>query len=321
MTGIPDPAARSPDEAALLTAVLADLPNDLPRLVYADWLDDRDDPRGEFLRRFTHAVRTGVPLPDYPAAPPGWLELTGINLIRGLVELGYADRLGPFLSAADTALRLTPVRFGRDVPALGESRFGGQPDLPSDIEWPRTAVRPLAFLAQFDFAEFAVSPAARPLPSGQRLAVFYDSWEQPWDGGDGFRLVTFDAVTPLIRRPWPAGLDRWQQPSACRLKCVETLTVPAFDSPHLDRLPLHDDAGEYFDLASETAGGHQLLGHPRPIQGDVFGESDRRLLLELNSDELLGWCWGDSGALYLQMPSADLAVGRFDRVSLRLQCY
>jgi uncharacterized protein (TIGR02996 family) len=33
---------------ALLQAVLASPDDDTPRLVYADWLEERGDPRGEF---------------------------------------------------------------------------------------------------------------------------------------------------------------------------------------------------------------------------------------------------------------------------------
>jgi uncharacterized protein (TIGR02996 family) len=38
------------DEAALYRAVAANPADEAPRLVYADWLDERDDPRGEYLR-------------------------------------------------------------------------------------------------------------------------------------------------------------------------------------------------------------------------------------------------------------------------------
>ena len=39
-----------PEADALLDAIFAEPDDDTPRLVYADWLDDRDDPRGPFLR-------------------------------------------------------------------------------------------------------------------------------------------------------------------------------------------------------------------------------------------------------------------------------
>jgi len=38
------------EHAAFLAAVLAAPDDDLPRLIYADWLDERGDPRGEFIR-------------------------------------------------------------------------------------------------------------------------------------------------------------------------------------------------------------------------------------------------------------------------------
>lgn len=41
---------RSAEEAGLLQAILEDPDCDTPRLIYADWLDDRSDPRGEFIR-------------------------------------------------------------------------------------------------------------------------------------------------------------------------------------------------------------------------------------------------------------------------------
>jgi uncharacterized protein (TIGR02996 family) len=42
--------AATPDTAAQLLAAVADAPDDDgPRLVYADWLSERDDPRGEFI--------------------------------------------------------------------------------------------------------------------------------------------------------------------------------------------------------------------------------------------------------------------------------
>jgi uncharacterized protein (TIGR02996 family) len=38
------------DETAFIEAILADPEDEAPRLIYADWLEERGDPRGEFLR-------------------------------------------------------------------------------------------------------------------------------------------------------------------------------------------------------------------------------------------------------------------------------
>lgn len=42
------------DEDALLAAIAAAPAAALPRLVHADWLDDRSDPRGELVRAEVH---------------------------------------------------------------------------------------------------------------------------------------------------------------------------------------------------------------------------------------------------------------------------
>jgi uncharacterized protein (TIGR02996 family) len=44
---------------AFIRAIVDSPGDDLPRLVYADWLDDRDDPRGAYLRAECEAVGTG----------------------------------------------------------------------------------------------------------------------------------------------------------------------------------------------------------------------------------------------------------------------
>jgi len=48
----------SDDEAVFFSAILAAPDDPLPKLVFADWLDERGDPRGAYLRRTVeHGVR------------------------------------------------------------------------------------------------------------------------------------------------------------------------------------------------------------------------------------------------------------------------
>src|SRR6476619_528897 len=47
------------EDEAFIRAIVDSPGDDLPRLVYADWLDDRDDPRGAYLRAERKAVVTG----------------------------------------------------------------------------------------------------------------------------------------------------------------------------------------------------------------------------------------------------------------------
>src|SRR5213078_1683780 len=49
------------DHAAFLRAIRAAPDDDLPRLVYADYLDERGDPRGEFIRLQCELARGDCP--------------------------------------------------------------------------------------------------------------------------------------------------------------------------------------------------------------------------------------------------------------------
>jgi uncharacterized protein (TIGR02996 family) len=73
-----------PADHHFLAAIAADPHDRLPRLVYADWLDERDDPRGELVR-----LEDG--LLDIPPADDRYWELRARrNAPRAAVD---ADRL------------------------------------------------------------------------------------------------------------------------------------------------------------------------------------------------------------------------------------
>jgi uncharacterized protein (TIGR02996 family) len=77
-----------PDDEAFLRAIRADPRDEAPWLIYADWLEERGDVRGEFLRIESHLRRTSVRELSYPVALKRWLRL------RDCVPAGWLDRLG-----------------------------------------------------------------------------------------------------------------------------------------------------------------------------------------------------------------------------------
>jgi uncharacterized protein (TIGR02996 family) len=117
-----------PEEAAFLDRVCADPDDDAPRLIFADWLDERGDPRGEFIRVQVALARLPAvdsrrdTLVDREAALLGrfhapWSDpLKGIagwtEFRRGFVETVNIDGR-TFLRRADDLFRLAPVRHIR----------------------------------------------------------------------------------------------------------------------------------------------------------------------------------------------------------------
>lgn len=61
------------DEAAFLRAIQSRPDDELPRLVFADWLDERGDPRGDFIRLHLALSATA---PDHPDRVAGEHELS-----------------------------------------------------------------------------------------------------------------------------------------------------------------------------------------------------------------------------------------------------
>jgi uncharacterized protein (TIGR02996 family) len=146
----PDPAAVLPGESEMLSAVLADLTDDLPKLVYADWLEERDDPRGPFLRAFTTAARNDGKLPKPGKLSKSWLDLIGVRAVMAVRELELPMPFPPdqFLRDARPALAFTSKKTKDRFLPVGASKFGGEPDVPAKFRWPRYEYGgPLAFLA------------------------------------------------------------------------------------------------------------------------------------------------------------------------------
>jgi uncharacterized protein YwqG len=228
--------------------------------------------------------------------------------------------------------------------AVGESRLGGNPDLPRSMAWPRCGGHRLSFLAQVRLADLAaIAPGA--VPSTGNLAVFADLREHP-DGitdveeaygrvGRKTCVIVRTLRGPLARRRAPARLPKLRNRP---VRLQPTLTVPdggiAEQRYHLDRKAMDD----WYELADEAANGrfersgdyapvHQLLGWPSPIQeSPLYGcgkttsrKPADRLLLQLDFDERLNFAIGDGGALYLSGRPADLRAGRFSRLCAEFQ--
>jgi uncharacterized protein (TIGR02996 family) len=174
-------------ESDWLASVVDDLTNDDLKLVYADWLEERGDPRGVFLRQFAKAART-LRRSDFPeprAIPEEWLELIGFRLVEGVSHVGSPSIKEPLLRLARPALRLTEHVFSDAEIPVGATKVGGKPDLPADFRWPTgndcragygrgaAGYAQLAgFLGQISFGEIAGTQATRGLPQQGVLTFF-----------------------------------------------------------------------------------------------------------------------------------------------------
>ena len=222
----------------------------------------------------------------------------------------------------------------------GQSRFGGEPHLPSDVEWPvhGGTGEPLPFLAQVDLAEL-VGLTDLELPTSGHLYFFYDSVEQPWgyqlSDRDGFRLVY--AATPGVeQREGPSPLP------AHRLNAVSAVTVPSENSSAIDWSEEEDAYFAWSDDTPDPTEHHYLGGWPTVIQEDDMAAKSSALsrgleyrhgmdvsddagtwvlLAQFASHDDGDWSWGDDGCLYVWIRREDIRDGRWENAHLVLQCY
>jgi uncharacterized protein YwqG len=226
------------------------------------------------------------------------------------------DTVRAILELIRPALRLTGAGTRLEI-----SRLGGPPMLSPGLTWPDWEGRPLDFLAVIDFAETASVLSLPELPATGRACFYYAAEiPRPWGDDpaerDGWRVLC-GAGGPV-----PQAGDR----PALALAAEPFLSLPGPSEPSLRALDaawngfldVYEQLYEAW-LRFVWADGprHQLAGWPVLVQRSL-GE-DQRLLLQLDSDERLGRCWGDPGTVYFHARAADLRSSALDHCRLTLQ--
>ncbi|RFS85730.1 DUF1963 domain-containing protein [Actinomadura spongiicola] len=239
-----------------------------------------------------------------------------------------------FLPPEITAVLMPLTRPALRLGAEGQLpvHLGGAPLLPPGEPWPRWNGRLLGFLGAIDFAAIARFGDIPGLPTSGRAAFYYaDETPRPWGDAaaqrDGWRVFTGD----LTRADPPPGASVYPR---TRLYAAPFLSLPSPQERPIRRLEaarsgfltvyeqLHAVWSQH--IWPDDSPAHQLGGWPalvqRPLGPDCLYASTGRpleslgpppltpdeqqaveewhLLLQLDSDDRLGWYWGDPGRVY-----------------------
>ncbi len=235
--------------------------------------------------------------------------------------------------------------------------FGGQPCLPKDLPWPHKNQQPLEFLCWLDLGIVQQQLAFSWLPKDGFLAFFYDVHNQPWgfdpnDAGS-WQVLYFEHDQILEHRNPPENFTPELSQEKYFLVAQVIQSLPSLERNAVKALTLNAAASDQWVEAQEAAYAgetkHQIGGYPYPIQNDTMeleaqlvshgldcgdaqgyqdpkaqaleaGAAEWRLLLQCDSDEIFGTCWGDLGILYFWIREEDAQAKRFDKTWLILQC-
>jgi uncharacterized protein YwqG len=274
---------------------------------------------------------------------------------RRLESSGLGRHAEKLERLARPGIRLRPHSVSDAAAGIGQSRIGGQPDLPASTEWPEYLGVPQSFIAQINLAETHGYDPGGQLPGAGILSFFYDSAQRVWgfdpSDKDGWAVLYTEASVNLAPRAFPDALPDQGRFRPVTLRPEGEITYARSELSELEAVGLDADEGSTYDeLIEEVEGSiHRLLGHPNSIQGDMQlecqlvshglylgnpsgyrepmaaelrpGAVDWRLLLQIDSDEAAQMMWGDSGRIYYWMHKDAMRECRWDKARLVLQCY
>lgn len=187
----------------------------------------------------------------------------------------------------------------------GLTRVGGLPDLPDESAWPAG----MRFLLQLDLAELAQEAALSELPRHGLLSFFAE------DNFMSCATRVLHLTGPLRRVAPPPGIESYR-PCWLTWFAMRSYPRPAYCPEEVEE----DDWDFYLDQIRQD--GSAVLGWSCPVQGGAMedrmedrfeplppGETEWRLLLELDTHPDPPWMWMDTGKLHFMIPAGDLAVG------------
>lgn len=233
------------------------------------------------------------------------------------------------------------------------SWIGGRPSIVEGVAWPERQGSPLGFLAQVDLEELQQTLEHKWLPESGTLLFFYDVQGGAWGFDPKDRGSCAVIYTTRRGEPRTVSFDeRKAMGSGIKFRKIESL--PSYERDAVVALNLTDEECDEWiegteERRADLAPEHQIGGFPVCIQSDsmelecqlvtnglycgdasgynsprvedlAHGASAWKLLLQIDSDEEIGFFWGDCGTIYYWVKEDDARLGDFSNSWLILQC-
>ncbi len=147
------------------------------------------------------------------------------------IDKGCAKMWQLVESKIKNSIRISLEKIDESTIQLGQSKIGGFPDLPDAMEWPEFNGNPLAFIAQFNLAEFKQLDLEKKLPETGILYFFYDVVEQRWgydpEDKEYSKVLYFDGSNKKLKRKQkPLNLGEEFVFTACQLSFKSQIDLP-----------------------------------------------------------------------------------------------
>jgi uncharacterized protein YwqG len=227
---------------------------------------------------------------------------------------------------------------------VGNARYGGVPDLPPGLEWPRDDYgKYLSFLMQVPLAE--VPPiVGNPLPKQGMLYCFHGD-DGDTVSGEGCRILYADVTKDVLKRAEAPDDDELSIDYYAGLKPYRLMVETKIDLPEWTSEAQQQITDELDELSEELSDNYnnfargvrcsekgklagKLLGQPAwigyvPDEGisASAGKTDGEwfLLWLLDSRRPVGATYGDAGYLQVYARRSAIARGNFEETITELE--
>ena len=144
-----------------------------------------------------------------------------------------------------------------------------------------------------------------------------------------------DHLREFASRDWGA-VDRLSRRSRAAMGLADRvrIAVELYEAARLTLAALASDPDTYVHLPAplqdaldqrhripDSSRWHQMFGHGSAVQDAVSAHESDHLLLQLHSDYMMHWMWGDVGVIQFWISPENLAGQRWDRVEMTIDSH
>lgn len=224
---------------------------------------------------------------------------------------------------------------------IGDSKIGGCPDLPINMEWPKFENKYMPFFAQLNFSQIKKYDKENLLPENGILYFFishsdYVDYMCSDNCYKTYKTIVYSGdINNLERKIKPKSLKKGKDEYGIqgflgtgKISFENIFTFPSPTSSIFEHLDFDNYLTEKeYDIYSELTNRderNQILGYPFLVQNELWNEKtedkDWVLLLQLSEVCELDLHWGDAGVNYIYIKKKDLKNKNFDNILYDFQC-
>lgn len=203
----------------------------------------------------------------------------------------YFDKLQPLLR---NTIRLYQKATDENNISIGQTKIGGKPDLPKEINWAtetniiqttkkkflffnnkkeETITKPLSFIGQINLSEISPFDIESLLPKNGLLYFFYSAEQEVWGfdhiDKNKFKVIYWNGqISELTRTDFPTELPEYSCYKPCSVDIKSEVSLPSYGHDiYEDFEDAEDD--KFWEEVYNDGSLNKLLGYSDNIQGDM----------------------------------------------------